>query len=827
MCLHESATFKNHTWLPGTLHFHVQSRSIALYFSLFFKQPKPQQLYHKVKCVLHSTAHPSILTCGKNQHYLYSMSEFSESLLSRTTKRGMVRMDDNDDDSGSSALLSAHTTGTEGTEEDKGETRPTEDDKSVDKVPTTSEEQHSNEEDPSTQGLDATQLPLPLLRHTQEFLTSLLERKYATPLKPDEISDLFHKFYARFHEKATQYCAQAALERTKDQQMETFQEMAARKKQREARDVQVGVYDQLAEDLVCDSVYDKLFIMSSTISSDKAHNSFLRDRIRALSEVGVGMDNLELKMSGVTPDNEVEDRKREEIKDQIKEEEPEKDTENSEGDKDTADFDVDGKETDSKVDGFTTTKDENKNTTDIPETENKKETPETQKDGTSKSDKSEKPKNGKHEKPDSSNKKHKRPNISESEFKQMLRPAGDILLEMNNSHTPREKLEKLVQAQQNIVETLTSIVAASTNADSMLPALIYTLVNERTPNLWANLMFIKRFRRSSGLQGESLYCLTNFEAAITFLESVLPHEIGIDLDNVAPNIDISALVQPWQVPRRHSIASGNNTPTRPTNAARRTSVMNTVEYAQSAVSNVADNGIRVTLGGTLETSYKFLMGKFSSQPQQQTLEEVRKATGLEAEQQSQHSNNSSASSTHSAELNLADAAASGRNRGNSTSNSILRSLGNRKRSSTAGSQNSLQSVASNTSGRLSTSGNVPRSISMDHLATEEDAEQPTSLSGRLGGVIRNFRSSTPNHSTRSPNSGSPIREARGTSISSTSETEFMPKMMPHIAPPLQNVVGATSSTELTLGDVDAMFHDYKRLVQHLNEIGAFKDKDTH
>ncbi|KAG5370127.1 Ankyrin repeat domain-containing protein 27 [Yarrowia sp. C11] len=759
------------------------------------------------------------------------MSEFSESLLSRTTKRGMVRMDDNDDDSGSSALLSAHTTGTEGTEEDKGETR---DDKSVDKVPptTTSEEpqnNNDNEEDPSTQGLDATQLPLPLLRHTQEFLTSLLERKYATPLKPDDISDLFHKFYSRFHEKATQYCAQAALERSKEQQMETFQEMAARKKQRELREVQVGVYDQLAEDLVCDSVYDKLFIMSSTISSDKAHNSFLRDRIRALCEVGVGMDNLELKISGVTPDNEVEERKKDMAKDQIKEEEPEdhdEDDTNKEIDTTDSKAEMNGSKADTKdTEASKDTEDSKEEEKDTKDTEEKTETPDTQKDETEKSEKPQKPMtNGKSEK---SSEKNKRPNISESEFKQMLRPAGDILLEMNNSHTPREKLEKLVQAQQNIVETLTSIVAASTNADSMLPALIYTLINERTPNLWANLMFIKRFRRNSGLQGESLYCLTNFEAAITFLESVLPHEIGIDLDNVAPNIDISALVQPWQVPRRHSTASGGNTPTRPTSNVRRGSAMNTVEYAQSAISNVADNGIRVTLGGTLETSYKFLMGKFSSQPQQQTLEEVRKATGLEVEQQSQHSSHSSASSTHSAELNVGDSGASGRTRGNSTSNSILRNLGNRKRSSTAGSQNSQQSVASNTSGRVSASGNVPRSISMDHLASEEDAEQPTTLSGRLGGVIRNFRSSTPNHSTRSPNSGSPIREARGTSISSTSESEFMPKMMPHIAPPLDNVVGAASSSELTLGDVDALFHDYKRLVQHLNEIGAFRDKDNH
>lgn len=767
-----------------------------------------------------------------------NMSEFSDQLLSRTTKRGMVRMDDNDDDSGSSALLSAHTTGTDGTDVEDHE-RQKKDDKS--------DKSDKDEEDTNTEGLSATSLPSALSKHADEFLTSLLERKYATPLKPDEISDLFHKFYAKFHEKATQFCAQVALAQSKEQQLETFQEMALRKKQRQQRDKQVAVYDGLVEDLVCDAVYDKLFIMSSTVSPDKAHNSFLRDRVRAFSEVGVGMDNLELKIAGVIPDNEslkeegdtsrdinsIEERSEgaesdrpetateDSSKSEAKSEEAPsaEDEDNDNKDKKSTEETKVEEEEQTKIDKNGTVKDD-KDTTVTVDTPEENET--NKKDVKEVNDGDANGHTTKHGKP--------KPTMTESEFKELLRPAGDILVEMNNSHTPREKLEKLVQAQQNLVETLTSIVAASTNADSMLPALIYTLINERTPNLWANLQFIKRFRHSSGLAGESLYCLTNFEAAITFLETVMPHEVGIDLSNVAPNIDISALTQPWQLPRRHSTAggtanggngysSGSNTPKKD---VRRASIMSTgAEYAQSAVSTVADSGIRVTLGGTLETSYKFLMGKFSSQPQQQTLEEVRKATGLEAEQLSNHS---SSSSTHSSEQPARD-------RGNSTSsNSILRnagvslSFGNRKRSSTAGSQNSLQSVASNNSGSLRNVSNMPRSISMDHLATEEDDAQPQSLSGRLGGVIRNFRSTTPSQNTRSPSSGSPIREARGTSISSTSDAELLPKMMPHIEPPLPKVVGADSSSELTLGDVDAMFHDYKRLVQHLTEIGAFKEQ---
>ena len=101
--------------------------------------------------------------------------------------------------------------------------------------------------------------------------------------------------------------------------------------------------------------------------------------------------------------------------------------------------------------------------------------------------------------------------------------AKDALLKMNESRNPLGKLQHLASAHQNIVDLLTQLHQSSSSADEILPTLIYTLIssssNEYT-NVISNLHFIQRFRSASKINGEAAYCLTNLEAAITFLETV-------------------------------------------------------------------------------------------------------------------------------------------------------------------------------------------------------------------------------------------------------------------------------------------------------------------
>jgi len=73
-----------------------------------------------------------------------------------------------------------------------------------------------------------------------------------------------------------------------------------------------------------------------------------------------------------------------------------------------------------------------------------------------------------------------------------------------------------------VLDCLTSHIS-SASADFILPTLIYTLIiSPPTPdfNVTSNLYFIQRFRSSRAIDGEAAYCLTNLEAAMSFLETV-------------------------------------------------------------------------------------------------------------------------------------------------------------------------------------------------------------------------------------------------------------------------------------------------------------------
>ena len=110
----------------------------------------------------------------------------------------------------------------------------------------------------------------------------------------------------------------------------------------------------------------------------------------------------------------------------------------------------------------------------------------------------------------------------EMQVEESIAKAGQGLLDMNSSHNPLGKLQGLASTHQAIVDFLANLHQSSSSADEILPTLIYTLI--RSPaeqvNAVSNLNFIQRFRSSNKINGEAAYCLTNLEAAITFLETV-------------------------------------------------------------------------------------------------------------------------------------------------------------------------------------------------------------------------------------------------------------------------------------------------------------------
>ena len=112
--------------------------------------------------------------------------------------------------------------------------------------------------------------------------------------------------------------------------------------------------------------------------------------------------------------------------------------------------------------------------------------------------------------------------IIASQVEEGISKAREGLFRMNMSRNPMTKIQNLTSAHQNIVDLLTKLHQSSSSADEILPTLIYTLITspaERV-NAISNLSFIQRFRSANRINGEAAYCLTNLEAAITFLETV-------------------------------------------------------------------------------------------------------------------------------------------------------------------------------------------------------------------------------------------------------------------------------------------------------------------
>lgn len=225
--------------------------------------------------------------------------------------------------------------------------------------------------------------------------------------------------------------------------------------------------------------------------------------------------------------------------------------------------------------------------------------------------------------------------VAESELFRLLGRAGKELNNMDAARNAKEKLECLLRAHKIIVMTLSEhLKAKSSSADLILPALIYTFIYYDTPNLWLNFQFITRFRNNQFLHGEQLYCLTNFEASLRFLQSVTLESIGITTP--LKDIDTSALDQVLDLP---SIGAHSQTQQQQQQTNQSTSSLNSKGSSSSNKkfgllhpTDIADQSFK-TLGST----YRFLVGKFTADKQESanqsrypnTIDDARKMVGLD------------------------------------------------------------------------------------------------------------------------------------------------------------------------------------------------------
>lgn len=218
---------------------------------------------------------------------------------------------------------------------------------------------------------------------------------------------------------------------------------------------------------------------------------------------------------------------------------------------------------------------------------------------------------------------------SESPVRKQLAEANFCLDQMNNDRYPQGKLLHLTAAHKMIVETLSQMFPSSSSADEILPTLIYLIITSGPENahVISNFNFIQRFRAAGKIDGEAAYCLTNLEAAISFLENV-------DLSSIRPDETSPSQTKSSSRPSTPKMDSNplyRGFPTSPTSPERKAenqppeaakhsrSLSNLLgsrprplEEASGAVLNSADTAFDA-MHNALDGSFRFLFGRFKEQ----------------------------------------------------------------------------------------------------------------------------------------------------------------------------------------------------------------------
>lgn len=228
----------------------------------------------------------------------------------------------------------------------------------------------------------------------------------------------------------------------------------------------------------------------------------------------------------------------------------------------------------------------------------------------------------------------------EKEVTKWLVEARKELFGMNDVKYPLGKLRHLKTAHKVIVDTL-SHFHPSSSADEIMPMLIYTLITcgSEGINIMSNLHFIQRFRNERKINGEVAYCLTNLEAAISFLETVDLASLRAEEVHSGPlkstsrtNTPSPEIFDPLINPLTPStsVSAVESSCTSPNSRVKEDSPTTRVRHdiqthnrrlndlfppstsfgaASDAVLSTADQGLE-TIGNSLGDSYKFLLGKF-------------------------------------------------------------------------------------------------------------------------------------------------------------------------------------------------------------------------
>ena len=451
----------------------------------------------------------------------------------------------------------------------------------------------------------------------------------------------------------------------------------------------------------------------------------------------------------------------------------------------------------------------------------------------------------------------------EDETEKWIAKSREGLLKMNEFHHPLGKLQSLAETHQNIVDFLSTIHQSSSSADEILPTLIYTLITcpAEGINVISNLSFIQRFRSASKINGEAAYCLTNLEAAITFLENVdlatlrseeaietsskplggapapTPEPRGFPYGRNAPTADgASPVMTPLTaVPPRLNSSTAvpalpsptevmPPSPASPSNPRRLSTLFqpsaNVIGAASDAVRNSADQSFR-NIGSTLDNSFKVLFGRLKEQHVQgpgidsngavlvpKTLDEARRLVSPKPVLD-EDGNISEHSSVAEADDSLRE-------------DRILDLITGRGRDRSADSTSSIgkRVIFQNDKASSETLSSSPPTSTPTSAAVESMRSLGNTLNhlNRLAGInmMRGF--------SRSANSSPAITPSPLAGNDPSKELKFGEKSaLPtaKIDPPIQRFLEVTEAGELKVAEIEALLKDYQRLAKVVKDFRLY------
>ncbi|KAJ5655154.1 hypothetical protein N7507_007104 [Penicillium longicatenatum] len=451
----------------------------------------------------------------------------------------------------------------------------------------------------------------------------------------------------------------------------------------------------------------------------------------------------------------------------------------------------------------------------------------------------------------------------QQEANDYLAQAREFLEKMNEHKYPLGKLQQLAAAHKAIVDALTKLLPSSSSADEILPTLIYSLITCPADgiNIISNLLFIQRFRSSNKIDGETAYCLTNLEAAISFLENVELSSLRADelqegplrtpSETATPSSERTDPFRPAKDTTTSSVTTVSASPEiskpetkqpasstlprpRPSPAPQQRRLSNlfqppakVLEAANDAVRTTADQSLK-NIGASLDNSFNFLFGRLKELQTQgpnsngpvlpKTLAEARRLVAQPLANKQ----------------NIQDDIAS--------INSIP-------------SDDGAQPTGSSRATGLSSGGRTPRDRSTDSARTQASSKRSIAPSLRdepmpspssatpqnplesmrnfgnslnplnhIPGMIKNFGRNAPGPDARNGSDTPNLRPLSPAAmdrlrISPISTETASPRPTQKIDPPIQRFVETQDARDLRVGDVAALLEDYKRLAAALHKSG--------